>query len=103
MTGMKVVPVKVRQNGNLDLDDLKAKAEKHRDELAAFMVCLLVALPLFSYPMTHNDCYLKVTYPSTYGVFENTITEACKIIHENGGQVYLDGEDIVLVSILRPS
>lgn len=69
MTGMKVVPVKVHANGFLDLEDLRAKADKHRDNLSAFMV----------------------TYPSTYGVFEGGVEEACKIIHDAGGQVYLDG------------
>ena len=69
MAGMKVVSVKVHASGNLDLEDLKAKAELHRDRLAAFMV----------------------TYPSTYGVFESGVETACDIIHENGGQVYLDG------------
>ncbi|GAA5885999.1 hypothetical protein JCM6882_004228 [Rhodosporidiobolus microsporus] len=69
MAGMKVVPVKVLASGSLDLADLKAKAEQHKDDLAAFMV----------------------TYPSTYGVFEGGIEEACNVIHANGGQVYLDG------------
>lgn len=69
MSGMKVIPVKVLANGILDLDDLRAKADKHRDNLAAFMV----------------------TYPSTYGVFESGVEEACDIIHKAGGQVYLDG------------
>lgn len=69
MSGMKVVSVKVLPTGYLDIVDLKAKAEKHKDNLAAFMV----------------------TYPSTYGVFESGVEEACDIIHQNGGQVYLDG------------
>ncbi|KAF8603976.1 glycine dehydrogenase [Ceratobasidium sp. AG-I] len=72
MAGMKVVPVKNLANGNLDLDDLRAKAEKHKDRLAAFMI----------------------TYPSTYGVFEPGVQEACQIIHDNGGQVYLDGANL---------
>lgn len=65
MAGMKVVPVKVHATGFLDLEDLRAKADKHRDNLAAFMV----------------------TYPSTYGVFEGGVEEACQIIHDAGGQV----------------
>lgn len=69
MAGMKVVSVKVLSTGYLDIDDLRLKAEQHKDNLAAFMV----------------------TYPSTYGVFEGGVEEACNIIHENGGQVYLDG------------
>ncbi|GAA5960449.1 hypothetical protein JCM10213_006259, partial [Rhodosporidiobolus nylandii] len=69
MAGMTVVPVKVLGNGYLDLADLQAKAEKHKENLAAFMV----------------------TYPSTFGVFEDGVAEACRIVHENGGQVYLDG------------
>ncbi|CAE6445087.1 unnamed protein product [Rhizoctonia solani] len=72
MAGMKVVPVKNLPNGNLDLDDLREKAAKHKDRLGAFMI----------------------TYPSTYGVFEPGVQEACKIIHDNGGQVYLDGANL---------
>ncbi|KAL5494716.1 GCV2 [Sanghuangporus weigelae] len=72
MAGLKVVPVRVLSNGGLDLADLRAKAEQYKDQLAAFMI----------------------TYPSTYGVFEDGVQEACKIIHENGGQVYLDGANL---------
>ncbi|KAI0962018.1 hypothetical protein AcV7_000958 [Taiwanofungus camphoratus] len=72
MAGLKVVPVKTHGDGNLDLEDLKAKAEKHKDELAAFMI----------------------TYPSTFGVFEDGVQDACRIIHDNGGQVYLDGANL---------
>jgi glycine dehydrogenase len=69
MIGYKVVPIKALTDGSLDLEDLRAKAEKHKDDLAAFMV----------------------TYPSTFGVFEEGIEEACQIVHDNGGQVYVDG------------
>ncbi|KAL6310174.1 glycine cleavage system P-protein-domain-containing protein [Sparassis latifolia] len=72
MAGLKVVPVKTLTDGNLDLEDLKAKAEKYKDNLAAFMI----------------------TYPSTFGVFEHGVQDACKIIHDNGGQVYLDGANL---------
>ncbi|KAI0068129.1 glycine dehydrogenase [Artomyces pyxidatus] len=72
MAGLKVVPVKSLQDGSLDLEDLQSKAEKHKDRLAAFMI----------------------TYPSTFGVFEDGVTDACKIIHDNGGQVYLDGANL---------
>ena len=72
MAGLKVVPVKTHADGNLDLEDLRSKAEKHKDKLAASMI----------------------TYPSTFGVFEEGVTEACKIIHEYGGQVYLDGANL---------
>ncbi|KAF8216038.1 glycine dehydrogenase-like protein [Mycena galopus ATCC 62051] len=72
MAGLKVVSVKVLADGNLDLVDLKAKAEQHKDKLAAFMI----------------------TYPSTFGVFEHGVQDACKIIHDNGGQVYLDGANL---------
>ncbi|RDB28902.1 putative glycine dehydrogenase (decarboxylating), mitochondrial [Hypsizygus marmoreus] len=72
MAGLKVVPVKALQDGSLDLADLKAKAELHKDNLAAFMI----------------------TYPSTFGVFESGVQDACKIIHDNGGQVYLDGANL---------
>ncbi|KAJ7110038.1 glycine dehydrogenase-like protein [Mycena epipterygia] len=72
MAGLKVVSVKVHADGNLDLVDLKTKAEQHKDKLAAFMI----------------------TYPSTFGVFEHGVQDACKIIHDNGGQVYLDGANL---------
>lgn len=72
MAGLKVVPVKVHQDGSLDLGDLRAKAEQHKDKLAAFMI----------------------TYPSTFGVFEDGVKEACQIIHDFGGQVYLDGANL---------
>ncbi|KAG5647779.1 hypothetical protein DXG03_008502 [Asterophora parasitica] len=72
MAGLKVVSVKVHNDGNLDLHDLKTKAELHKDNLAAFMI----------------------TYPSTFGVFEPGVQDACKIIHDNGGQVYLDGANL---------
>ena len=68
MAGMKVVVTKAGDNGNIDVDDLREKAEKHKDNLAALMV----------------------TYPSTHGVYESAIKEVTSIIHENGGQVYMD-------------
>lgn len=72
MAGMKVVVVKCDNKGNIDLEDLRAKAEKHSNELSALMV----------------------TYPSTHGVFETEIQEICKIIHDNGGKVYMDGANM---------
>lgn len=72
MAGMEVVVVKCDQNGNVDMTDLQEKAEAHRDKLAAIMV----------------------TYPSTHGVFEKPITDLIRIIHENGGQVYMDGANM---------
>ncbi len=72
MAGMKVVVTKCDENGNIDLDDLRAKAEEHKDNLAALMV----------------------TYPSTHGVFEEGILEILDIIHSNGGQVYMDGANM---------
>lgn len=72
MSGMKVVAVKCKKDGELDLVDLAAKAEKHKDNLAAFMV----------------------TYPSTFGVFEPGVKEAIDIVHQNGGQVYMDGANM---------
>ncbi len=72
MAGMNVVAVKCDDNGNIDVDDLRKRAEKHKDQLAALMV----------------------TYPSTHGVFEEDIREICDIIHENGGQVYMDGANM---------
>ncbi len=72
MTGMKVVGVKCDEDGNIDVADLAARTEEHRDNLAALMV----------------------TYPSTHGVFEETIRSICEIIHEAGGQVYMDGANM---------
>lgn len=72
MAGMKVVLVKCDMQGNIDLEDLKAKTAEHRDNMAALMV----------------------TYPSTHGVFEESIKEICEIIHEAGGQVYMDGANM---------
>ncbi len=72
MAGMKVVVTKTSETGNIDVEDLKEKAEKHKDNLAALMV----------------------TYPSTHGVFESAIREITKIIHKNGGQVYMDGANM---------
>ncbi len=72
MAGMKVVIVKCDELGNIDLDDLKEKAELHKDNLAALMV----------------------TYPSTHGVFEESIKEICQVIHDFGGQVYMDGANM---------
>ncbi len=72
MAGMKVVVVKTMEQGDIDVDDLKAKAEQNKDNLSALMV----------------------TYPSTHGVFEERIKEICEIIHANGGQVYMDGANL---------
>lgn len=72
MAGMKVVVVKSTEKGNIDVEDLKKKAEDHKDDLAALMV----------------------TYPSTHGVFESAIHEIIDIVHKHGGQVYLDGANM---------
>jgi glycine dehydrogenase len=81
MAGMTVVPVKTTDDGRIDLDDLRAKAEKHADRLAALMV----------------------TYPSTFGVFETGIREVCEVVHQYGGQVYLDGANMnAQVGLCRP-
>lgn len=72
MAGMRVVVVKSDEAGNIDLADLKAKAEKHADNLSALMV----------------------TYPSTYGVFEADIVEICEVVHKHGGMVYMDGANM---------
>ncbi len=72
MADMKIVVVKSLENGNIDVEDLKAKAELHKDNLSCLMV----------------------TYPSTHGVFEESIVEICEIIHANGGQVYMDGANM---------
>jgi glycine dehydrogenase len=82
MAGMEVVVVRCDERGNIDVDDLKAKAQQHHDRLAAFMV----------------------TYPSTHGVFEESIKEICSIVHENGGQVYMDGANLnAQVGLCRPA
>ncbi|WP_461521210.1 aminomethyl-transferring glycine dehydrogenase [Porticoccus sp.] len=81
MCGMQVVVVSCDDNGNVDLDDLRAKAEQYSTELAAIMV----------------------TYPSTHGVFEEGITYICEIIHGHGGQVYIDGANLnAMVGLCQP-
>ncbi|WP_044399827.1 aminomethyl-transferring glycine dehydrogenase [Lacinutrix sp. Hel_I_90] len=72
MAGMKVVVTKANDDGNIDVDDLREKAELHKDNLAALMV----------------------TYPSTHGVYESAIKEITQLIHDNGGQVYMDGANM---------
>jgi glycine dehydrogenase len=81
MAGLQVVAVACDKQGNINLDDLKAKAEAHKSDLACLMV----------------------TYPSTHGVFEETIKETCDIVHANGGQVYMDGANLnAQVGLCRP-
>jgi glycine dehydrogenase len=81
MAGMKVVVVASAENGDIDLADFRAKAEAHKASLAACMI----------------------TYPSTHGVFEETVREVCRITHDHGGQVYLDGANMnALVGLARP-
>jgi glycine dehydrogenase len=81
MAGFKVVPVACLKDGDIDLADLRAKADAHKDDLAALMV----------------------TYPSTHGVFETTIREICDVVHSHGGQVYMDGANMnAQVGLCRP-
>jgi glycine dehydrogenase len=81
MAGLRVVVVACDADGNVDMDDLRAKVTEHREDLAAVMV----------------------TYPSTHGVFEQDITELCEVVHEAGGQVYVDGANLnALVGVARP-
>jgi glycine dehydrogenase len=81
MAGMRVVVVKSTEDGSVDLDDLRTRCEEHADTLAAIMV----------------------TYPSTHGAYEEGITELCKIVHDHGGQVYVDGANLnALVGWARP-
>ena len=81
MVGYKVVPVKSDDNGNIDVADFRDKAERHGDNLAACMI----------------------TYPSTHGVFEETVQEVCQITHDHGGQVYIDGANMnAMVGLVQP-
>ena len=81
MVGMKVVVIKCDEQGNVDYEDLKMKADEHSENLAALMV----------------------TYPSTHGVFEEKITDICNLIHKHGGQVYMDGANLnALVGVAKP-
>ncbi|MEU7167446.1 aminomethyl-transferring glycine dehydrogenase [Streptomyces morookaense] len=81
MAGMKVVVVKTADDGEVDIEDLRAKIEQHRDELAVLMI----------------------TYPSTHGVFEEHVADICAAVHEAGGQVYVDGANLnALVGLARP-
>lgn len=82
LAGMKVIVVNCDSQGNVEVTDLKAKAEAHKKDLAALMI----------------------TYPSTHGVFEESIKEICQIVHDNGGQVYMDGANMnALVGLCRPA
>lgn len=81
MAGMKVVIIKCDEKGNIDLIDLKEKAEAHKNTLAALMI----------------------TYPSTHGVFETEVRTICEIVHDNGGQVYMDGANLnAMVGLCQP-
>ncbi len=81
MCGMKVVVTSCDEKGNVDLQELRARAEEHADNLAAIMV----------------------TYPSTHGVFEEGIVEICDIVHQHGGQVYIDGANLnAMVGLCKP-
>ena len=81
MVGWQVVPVQTAPNGDIDLDDFRNKAEKHAGALAGCMI----------------------TYPSTHGVFEETVIEVCEIVHRHGGQVYIDGANMnAMVGLSRP-
>ena len=81
MAGMKVVVTATTDDGEIDMDDLRAKAADHSEHLAALMI----------------------TYPSTHGVFEENVTEVCDLIHSHGGQVYLDGANLnAMVGIAKP-
>lgn len=82
MLGMKVVVVETDERGNVNINDLRAKAEQHKDVLGALMI----------------------TYPSTHGVYEEGIREICQIIHDHGGQVYMDGANMnAQVGIMQPA
>jgi glycine dehydrogenase len=81
MAGMRVVVIASRDDGTVDLDDLRAKCREHADSLAAIMV----------------------TYPSTHGVYEESISEMCALVHDHGGQVYIDGANLnALLGLARP-
>ena len=81
MAGLTVVPVKTSENGDIDLDDFKTKAKEHGKNL----------------------CSCMITYPSTHGVFEETVKEVCSITHQFGGQVYLDGANLnAMVGLVKP-
>lgn len=81
MAGMQVVVTKCTESGDIDMDDMRAKVEHHKDNLAALMI----------------------TYPSTHGVYEEGVKDLTKLIHDNGGQVYLDGANLnALVGLARP-
>jgi glycine dehydrogenase len=81
MVGMKVVVVKVSDNGDIDMEDFRAKAEQYAENLSCCMI----------------------TYPSTHGVFEENVREVCEIVHKHGGQVYMDGANMnAMVGLARP-
>ncbi len=82
MAGMRVVAVKTDDQGGIDLNGLRSQAEQHAGDLAALMI----------------------TYPSTHGVFEETVREVCQLVHDHGGQVYMDGANLnAMVQLVRPA
>ncbi|KAI7868280.1 glycine dehydrogenase [Spinellus fusiger] len=82
MAGMEIVIIKCNEDGNLDMKDLKEKAEKYKDTLSAVMI----------------------TYPSTFGVFEHGVSEACEVVHKYGGQVYMDGANLnAQIGLTKPA
>ncbi|WP_306113367.1 MULTISPECIES: aminomethyl-transferring glycine dehydrogenase [unclassified Roseovarius] len=81
MVGWKVVPIQSKENGDIDVEDFQAKVEEHSENLAGCMI----------------------TYPSTHGVFEETVKDVCKLVHDHGGQVYIDGANMnAMVGLSRP-
>ena len=106
MAGLKVVAIKVHPDGNLDLEDLRTKAEKHKDNLAAFMVAIppfLCASPQLTGILDHIPidlrclriwCSRRKYVKKKKKSLDLLCSQACKIIHDNGGQVYLDGASL---------
>ena len=101
MAGLEVVTVKSNDDGDIDMADLRAKVEKYKDELAAFMVRARLVLLLLRVLHHVSVCVCvvslagwQITYPSTFGKFEEGVKEICALIHSAGGLVYMDGANM---------
>lgn len=100
MCGMKIITVGTDAKGNINIEELRKAAEANKENLSALMVCIIlhngVVIVFYCIYRERIEIYFEfqVTYPSTHGVYEEGIDEICKIIHDNGGQVYMDGANM---------
>lgn len=99
MCGMKIVAIGTDSKGNINIEELRKAAEANKENLSCLMVRIAIVTFLEMYYLFHvvvpsKKLIIQVTYPSTHGVYEEGIDEICKIVHDNGGQVYMDGANM---------